>query len=288
MRKLLHFLFVVSALALPVFVSAATLTLTASPAAFGVGDTVLVTVSVDSDTRVNTFSGMLNYPHSLTPVSVSDGNSVVNVWLTHPIIGTSSPIAFTGFTPGGYAGRGAALFSVVFKALAPGPAELALSSLELLRNDGAGTRESTAARPLSFSIGAKATGGFVAPADTVPPESFTPVEGSNLALFGGDSYLAFSAVDKGSGVARYEVAEARFPFLALSWHVATSPYRVSDQYLTSDIFVKAVDNAGNERVSVFHRAHFLRPYEWVILGILVGALCILYFYMRGRTRFSSR
>jgi hypothetical protein len=83
-------------------------------------------------------------------------------------------------------------------------------------------------------------------------------------------------VDKGTGLATYEVAERHFPFAPLHWETAQSPYVLEDQALSSDVYVKAIDQSGNERVSVFPRSRWLRPYELALLcGILViGAIFI--------------
>ncbi len=281
---------------IPFLASAATLTLSPDPSTVGVGDTVQITISISSDTPVNTFAGSLNYPKNLSPVSVSDGSSIISIWFMRPsldiardkLLGTSSPIVFSGFTPGGFSGRNGKLFSIVFKAMSAGPVEISLTDVAILLNDGAGTKEATVVHPLSLVIAQKATGGFTEPTDAFPPEPFNVFLGEDTQLFNGEKYLVFTTVDKGLGMDFYEVAEKRFPLVPPVWQKADSPYRIQNQYLTSDVYIKAVDRAGNERVMVFHRSHLLRPYEWVIFGMLIVALCILYMYMRGRGRFSLR
>jgi hypothetical protein len=61
-------------------------------------------------------------------------------------------------------------------------------------------------------------------------------------VFGGLYYIVFSTVDKQSGVDHYEVFENG------AWEKVVSPYKLPDQSLKSEIKVKAIDKAGNERV----------------------------------------
>lgn len=288
-KYLFYFVCSIFAFSLPVFVSAATLSLHAQPPVIGKGDTVEVTFTVDSDASVNTFSGTLLYPTDiLVPIAVNDGSSIVGVWLTRPLVVDGVPFTFVGFTPGGFSGRNGKLFSIVFKAMNAGPVKISLADVAVLRNDGVGTKEVTVAQPLSLVIAQKAIGGFTEPADTFPPEPFSVYLGEDTQLFNGEKYLVFATVDKSSGMDFYEVAEKRFPLFPLVWQKTDSPYRIQNQYLTSDVYLKAVDRVGNERVTVFHRQHILRSYEWGIFGMLLVVLCIVYMYMRGRARFSSR
>ena len=89
--------------------------------------------------------------------------------------------------------------------------------------------------------------------------------------------VVFAAVDKGQGIDHYEVAERRAWWPAgLQWKVATSPYALGDRYGTSDVYVKAVDRAGNETLGVYAHAHALRPYEFLLLGILLVYAALIY------------
>lgn len=276
-------LFALAFLVAPAVSSAATLILSANPVAIGKGDTVEVTLTVDSDASVNTFSSTLLYPTDiLVPIAINDGSSIVSVWLTRPSVTDGVPFTFAGFTPGGFSGRNGKLFSIVFKAMSAGSVKISLTDVAVLRNDGVGTKEVTVAQPLSLVIAQKATGGFTEPADTFPPEPFSVYLGEDTQLFNGEKYLVFTTVDKGSGMDFYEVAEKRFPFIPLAWQKTDSPYRMSNQYLTSDVYLKAVDRVGNERVIVFHRQHMLRSYEWGIFGMLI-VLVAFWYWRRTRT-----
>ena len=276
------------ALFIPNLVSAATLALESVPAHIGVGDTVQVTMRVESRASVNAFSGSLKYPSTMEPTAITDGDSVVSIWLEHPAV-VGDTIRFAGLTPGGFSGTGGTLFSVIFRATKPGTAAFSVVDATVLRNDGEGSPEPTTTIPLSLFVATVATGGFVAPADTDPPELFSPQLGRDPALFGGRSYLVFTAADKGSGIDYYEVVETRAPrfLMGRGWVRTESPHTITDQRLTSDVYIKAVDRAGNERIALFPRAHLLRPYEWMLLGIVVVILAVLW-YCRRTNLFHAR
>ncbi|OGG91679.1 hypothetical protein A3H16_00325 [Candidatus Kaiserbacteria bacterium RIFCSPLOWO2_12_FULL_53_8] len=271
---------------LPLLASAATISLTAEPRTVGVGDLVNITLTVDSDIPVNTFSGSLHYSRNmLDPESVSDGSSIVGVWLTRPTIDSTSVISFAGLTPGGYRGVGGKVYSVVFRAKKAGTATLTLDSLTVLRNDGSGTREPVAGASLQLSIQTKSLGGYTGAADADPPEPFAVYLTNSSNATSGDQQIVFSAVDKNSGIDHYEAAEKRpfFFWRAIAWEKTESPYTIHDQNLFSDVYIKAVDHAGNERISVFPHRHFFSPSEWLILlGILT--VFIIAWYMRWKRK----
>jgi len=266
-------------LCLPYAASAASASISQMPQDIGVGDTVAVFLRVSASTPVNTFSGMLLYPKGkLELMSLNDGNSVINLWLTKPTGGTDG-IVFEGLVPGGYSGNDGMLFTAFFKAKEPGSAEVSLDNAVFLRNDGSGSAEDVSNKALVINIAAQARGGYTESADTDPPEPFYIQLGSSPDLFDGRSYVAFTAADKGSGISHYDVAESRIPFMPLRWRRAESPSVLEDQYLTSGAYVKAVDNAGNERVAAYPRTHVFRPYELLALGILI-VLFALYYYVK--------
>lgn len=275
-------------LSFPALASAATLSLSAQPATVGVGTVVRVTVSIDSVIPVNAFSGTLHFPPSLlAPIAVSDGDSIISMWITHPATTTGS-VVFAGATPGGFSGRNGRLFSVLFRTIAAGNAPLSLADTHVLRNDGAGTNEPATLVPADISIAQGSRAAFTEPADTAPPEPFMQYLGRSPQLFDDQYYLAFAAVDKESGIDHYEAAETRWPrwLVAPVWEKADSPYVIHDQYLTSDVLIKAVDRAGNERLSVFRRRHLMRPDEWLALCGILLVWAVFWYRQRNTGPFS--
>lgn len=277
MKKILYSILFIFVIFLPKIASAATLSVHAVPAVVGVGKMVEITVLINSNVSVNAFSGALHFSQkSLKPIAVSDGNSIVSMWITHPKI-TAGAITFAGVTPGGFSGKNGILFKVFFKTTSAHNAQLTLTNVQILRNDGAGTKEKVTFIPIILKISTQSGATFKVPTDTVPPEPFTAILGHSPALFSGKYYLAFSTVDKSSGVDYYEVAETRLPLwlMAPVWKRVTSPYVIHDQNFTSDILIKAVDRAGNERTSIFPRQHLLSSNEWLMLGGIIFLLGVV-------------
>jgi len=88
--------------------------------------------------------------------------------------------------------------------------------------------------------------------DTTSPEEFTP----QVMDIEEKKYLVFSAMDATSGIDHYEVSEIGLNWLGgveleqePEWKIAKSPYLLEDQDLKSIVKIKAVDKAGNERLS---------------------------------------
>ncbi len=277
-------------LLVPTAVSAATISLRATPVKIGVGDTVLITMVLDSAIPTNAFSGTVQYPSTLLePLTASDGNSIVSAWITHPTVtDAQGQVPFAGITPGGFSGTRGILFSVLFRATASGTATISVGNSEVLRNDGKGSNEPVTIQQLSLSIEPRSSGGYTEPADTTPPEPFAAYLGTDPQLLQGKAYLVFSAADKGSGIDYYAVAESRLPsflfsLLPLSWNETTSPYMLVDQNLTSTVYIKAVDRAGNERLSVYPPRYLFTAYEMIVLiAILIGVVFL--YNRRGRGR----
>jgi len=246
-----------------------------------VGDEVIVSLFLNTnEDNINAIEGRISYPKELLELKeIKEGNSIVNFWIEKPKVGNGE-MAFSGVTPGGYKGGGGLLFSLVFRAAKEGNGVIELGDFTALKNDGKGTAADARASNLSFLISEEAPK-IEQPQvkDIEPPESFAPEIASDPALFEGKWFLVFSAQDKSSGIARYEVKESRqrFFFVFKNWTSAESPYVLQDQELRSYVFVKAVDKAGNERIEKISPQNPLRWYEnyenWFI--IIVG-LVILY------------
>jgi len=278
-------------LVMPASASAATISFRAAPATVGVGDEVRVDVLLDSAVAVNAFTGTLSYPSSiLEPSAVSDGNSLINLWLTHPTVNAGSPISFVGITPGGFSGNGGILFTVLFRAKSAGTANISIeNNIEILRNDGAGGNEAVTLKPITIFVQSKSSGGYKEPADITPPEPFNAYLSTNLGTSSEQNTVVFMTVDKGSGIDHYLAAESRWPsfilgIFPLSWEEAASPFTLNDQNLTSTVYIKAVDRAGNDRISVFPRTHLFTAYEEVIILVILIAGVLLFTVRRKRGR----
>jgi len=109
---------------------------------------------------------------------------------------------------------------------------------------------------------------FRAMIDTRPPEEFKP----EIAEIEGKKYLVFSTTDKTSGVDHYEVLETRDKKQDI-WKKVESPYLLEDQSLQSKILVKAVDKAGNERISEIIPP--AKPFTYWIIPVIVICLVVI-------------
>lgn len=261
----------------PALTHAAVLFVEPSPANVGVGDLLLVTLTLDSDVSVNAFSGTLKFSSNLIPQYTADGSSIVSVWVRKPEV-EKGTVSFMGLTAGGYAGRGGKLFSVLVRATAPGLARVSLDNVSVLRNDGTGSAEEVVVHPFSLLVAAEAQGGYAEAPDTEAPEPFELYFSNEIES--GEPVLVFETQDKSSGIDHYEAREWRF-LKGGEWQVVESPYRIADRYLTSNVEIRATDRAGNERVSLSPQQRILRPYEWFVVCLIL-AVCGAYYFLRRR------
>ncbi|MDO8560362.1 MAG: hypothetical protein Q7S23_05025 [bacterium] len=261
-------------------VNAATITVEVTPPSLRVGDQAVVTFRLESMAEeVNAAAGTVVIPAFLVVREVRDGASVMNFWVRR--LTPDSP-AFSGVIPGGFQGDGAELFSVVVEGVAEGAGDIGVKDGQVLRNDGSGTAAPLVVRSARVAVASAAPAevGAVVPAvvDAVPPEQFMPQLGQDPGVLNGRWFVVFATQDKGSGIARYEVAEwrgSRLPSAEqLTWRLAESPYPISDQTRRSYVVVRATDRAGNTWISVLPPSappKYKFWLMWAILGVGIGA-----------------
>lgn len=211
------------------------------------GDPWTIMVRLDTEgENVNALEAHFTFDTNAFSVSsISDGGSIVNLWVEAPTFSnTSGTIDFAGVIPGGEStADGAIVAIVIVPKETNATTSFTLISAQALLNDGRGTRAklSVVSNPFPLVAGAVASSTI----DTQAPDPFTPEIGQDQSIFNGQYFLAFSATDQRSGIDHYEVIEVSSPS---SWQVAASPYLLKDQALSSDIYVRAVDKAGNFRM----------------------------------------
>jgi hypothetical protein len=249
---------------------------------------------------------------TLEAVDFSQGNSILTLWVKTPSINQESGlISFAGGIPGGYCGEvpgapaesnllGRIIFKVKdiegltleearFGEEQPWARIKFLDSSQVLLNDGKGTPARLTKKGAVFAISAREITeklrAVIGPdiwqqeleKDNIPPEEFLPEITRDPAIFEGKYFLTFSATDKQTGVDYYQVSEQkRIAFIVLGreeWKEAKSPYLLEDQGLRSIIKVKAVDEAGNERIEVIiPKVGWQDILPWVILVLIVGVV----------------
>ncbi len=258
----------------PLAASAATMYFEPSVVSFGVGDSARVEFLLDSPENVNAIEGVISYPADLLDISgINDGSGVFNFWITKPVA-DQGRIIFAAATPGGYAAMRGRIFTMDLAPKKAGSGELAISAAQALLNDGRGTASSVLFKKVTIRIVTEPTGKRAEElADSYQPEEFLPEIISDSNILDGQKTVIFSTQDKGSGIAYYEVAEGKgfFAPAPFGWVKTVSPHLLADQDLKSWVFVKAVDNKGNERIEVISPIN--RP--WYARPLTIGIVIIL-------------
>ncbi len=243
-----------------------------------VGEEFQLAIQMDTEgNSINAVDGKVYFePGNLEIVSIKDGNSSINFWITKPNITPGGIVDFSGVTPGGMQGKDRHLFSVILKPIKVGKSSIEIRDVISLKNDGLGTRVRTSVANLSVEILDNSSGSTskLAIIDSREPESFLPTIGRDSEMYEGKNFVVFSTQDKESGIAYYEVKEGVFG----SYVRAVSPFVLSNQNLDSMIYVKAVDFNNNERVVSIKPYNYKNWYKRTeILGIIVVVILFAFY-----------
>ncbi|MGB9609038.1 MAG: hypothetical protein ACPL3E_01535 [Minisyncoccia bacterium] len=278
-----------------------------------VGQEIKLDIYLNSENEsINAFSGEIIYPADLLELKeIFTGNSIVSLWIDQPKVlpyfdgqtqTNKNKIVFSGITPGGFNGKSGLLFSLILEAKNSSLAKISFSNLKFLLNDGLGTEAKIKTSDFNLNILERAgrivtSTKVVLPLDTYPPEDFKPEVLNNPEMFDNKYFVIFEAVDKGRGIDHYEILEwknkfsifdifyklinpKKYDLNASSWTKAQSPYILKDQKLQSDIYVKAVDKAGNEKIAFIPAKNPIKWYEnienWII--IILGLLIVIFIF----------
>ncbi len=248
---------------------AAVISIDAPQQNLAVGDTVAVTVHLDTQGEtINAVDLGVLYPKLFSVQKISKVGSAVELWVNEPSF-TKDAVFLTGGTPSGVKSKDAVVATIYLTADAAGQGTLGLSpASQVLLGDGKGTPAQVSLRTLSFTISPRPgkqtsqTYGGVAlnrqnAADTTSPEGFDLLIEKQAELFDGKYFAAFSTRDSGSGVDHYEIKQGSGEYVN-----AQSPYVLEDQSLHSVIRVRAYDAAGNYRIETYPNI-FKRFWWWI-------------------------
>ena len=223
-------------------------------------DIFLVHLKIDTENeRINAAQGELTFPQDkLEVIDISKGNSIFTLWPQEPSFSNEKgEISFVGGLPLGFEGK-ANIISIVFKVISNENEKIFAEinfkeNSQVLLNDGLGTPAKLKTQKSIFTL-------FPEPSefpknewieelkkDNILPEPFEIILTKDPLIFEGKYFIAFQAIDNQSGIDHYQVKEGKKP-----WKKAKSPYLLEDQTLSSKILVKAVDKAGNERISILN------------------------------------
>jgi len=245
-----------------------------------------VLIFVDAEDSINALEGEVLFTKSMFEVDrMYDGNSRINFWLKKPQFEDDS-IIFGGITPGGFSGKQQLIFSALIRQIVKGQGEISFNNIVALRNDAEASKFPLTVKKIAIGGDVVASsGGALNVDDVAPPESFVPQVGYDEGLFEGKYFLAFSTVDKGSGILRYEVRESRFKWLSFkdSWVPAESPYVLADQALKSYIYVKAIDQNLNEKIVEVYPdiVWYENPWSYIMIGVIL----LLFYFAWKRKRY---
>ena len=240
--------------------------------------------------KINAVEGKIVFPAGKLEVKeISDGNSIINLWAQKPALNDGN-ITFAGVIPGGYNSQEGLVLSISFKSKEEGGGLLHLEELKSLLNDGLGTASSITSKDFQFLISRTASSPAISTdtPDQERPESFVVYLSKDKNIFDEKWFVVFATQDKKSGINRYEVAEDKknvgVEYDKLNWHRVESPYVLNNQNLADFVYVKAIDNEANERVSVLLPAPIKKDYKtylfWSIIALIVFGLL----YNRGICR----
>ncbi len=133
---ILFLLFVLS----PMVANAASMSVSPATGSFEVGDRLVLRIVISSNAPFNAVSGVLSYPSIFAVDSVSKTGSVLNFWVTEPIVlKNSSTIKFEGVALGGYMQSSGTVITMNLRAVKAGSGTFSFQSGQVLANDGEGT-----------------------------------------------------------------------------------------------------------------------------------------------------
>lgn len=280
------YLLVVLFFVFPFSVSSALLYMDPSEGMISSDQMFTVDIRVDNqDQCVNVFDVKIKYPFDeVEIVTVSRGKSILSLWVEEPAIDhKNGEVTFIGGIPGGYCGRvsGDPNLTNVLATLVFQPLNQDFSSdkieiyfnddTSVLLSDGLGVEAEIDLLGAVYDTGENATVLAeewldILRQDERPPVAFDIELMKEESVFDGNYFVVFSTTDKGSGLKHYEVKEEdidRQGFVRgrdkeASFIRTESPYLLKDQTLNSRITVKAVDNAGNERLAWYEPDESIR------------------------------
>jgi hypothetical protein len=245
----------------------------------------LVQVYLDTkDKKINAVGGSVSFLSDFIELKeIRDGNSSVNFWIEKPRLVSNNKINFSGMTTSGFSGSKMLLFEIVFQTKKSGNTSLNFEDIQILENDGLGTKIATKDIPFNFSISNELSNENeedLLIKDSNPPESFNPFVANDSDIFNGKYFIVFSSVDKGVGIDHYEVRESSSWGWGGKYIQSESPYLLKNQKLTSRIYVKAVDKMGNIKIVEINAQNKTALLEqYLIIGIIL-IICILFYFRK--------
>ena len=169
---------IVSALSLNA-AHAATMSLVSGTTNASIGDTIDVSVRIDSQGQtVNAAQGTIQYPVGiLQVVDIDHSNSIFNIWAQEPLVNTSTgQISFLGGSTNSFSGPSLYVLDVTFMVKGTGLTTLGFANAGVTAGDGTGANILSSSTPLSFMIGTAGSSGATSTQAVVQQPAPAPVQ----------------------------------------------------------------------------------------------------------------
>lgn len=236
------------------------------------GDSVLVPIFADTEgAEINSIEGSIILEGGVTVSAITTGGSVFNLWPEKPSL-KENIITFTGGTQSGFRGSKVRLFTIALIPTEKTNVLIRPKNIVGYLADGTGSKIDGRLRAVSVPVSGsvkemKNEFGSLLVADTTPPSKFAIELGRDASQYNGDFFITFFADDSETGIQRYEVSEGDLGMVR-----SGNVYVLRDQTLKSQVQVKAIDMAGNERVVLFKYGN---GFNWNIIWMsLVGVVAL--------------
>lgn len=268
--KIIYIVLVLFLLVIPVFkVGAMTIVVNPPQEPMQIGKTSLINITLsnrDQSKEINALEGIvkISAPHNV--VAITTGGSIFNLWPTKPSL-KNNEISFTGGTQSGVFGSALKIFTIAVKPQTSKDIRIDFQNVNAYLNDGLGTKVVVSGLPLNIPVSEAVSEedelDDLISLDTQPPQSFEIDLGRDPSLYEGKYFISFYAIDNESGIKKYEVKETGYPLVR-----SGSIYILQNQSLSGEMEVRAIDNAGNQRIKTVSLQDSV-PWTKVILAIII-------------------
>ncbi len=287
LNKIKYIVWVSALLFLPSLASASSVYIDTKHSDFFVGDTVILSVRIDSENQnINVVEGsvLLDYvAGAISLIDINTSGSDFSLWPGKPSPSeNNTSISFAGGSPGGLNSKNAIVLNIVLKLQQEGLITLTPANFSVYLNDGKGTKDQVNIRDLTINVSPKPADlesvdswQNLILGDKTPPEPFQIYFGQDGSVFDGRKFLSFTTTDKQSGMAYYEVIEGDLP-----------PIRSNDTYVLKEqnksvmVTVIAYDAAGNTRESVYQTPSAPNYVVYIISFAIILFIILLVFIFR--------
>ncbi len=259
-----------------------------------IGDTFIVNTYVDTEgVEINGIDGVVSIEGNVDVLNINVAGSVFDLWPNKPSL-EGQNISFVGGSPSSVFGKKNKIFSFAVKARDTGKVNISLKQADVFLADGTGTSIATLGKNNSFFIDknknqTKNELSDLILNDKTAPKSFDIELGRDYSMYDGKYFVSFYTTDDDSGINRYEIRENNLPAIR-----STNSYVLQDQSLKGFVEVKAIDNAGNVKVSMLDLSKVKisqtdkNYYIYLISVITLILILIILIYKRFRFKINKK